>query len=78
MQRLERFITPVKQLWQNNELNEVVSSFEGFCTLLGLQKARDYIVARSVHEVQDWSALPLDPEGQAIQAEMNDRLKVFR
>ncbi|KAI9743344.1 MAG: hypothetical protein M1818_003190 [Claussenomyces sp. TS43310] len=77
MQRLEAFIAPVKQLWQNAGLDEAISTFEGFFALLGLEKARDYMISRRVNEVQDWSTLHLDSEGQAIQAELNDRVKAL-
>lgn len=76
MQRLEAFIAPVKQLWQNPELDEALSSFSGFCDLLGIGKVRNYLISRRVHEVSDWSTMPLDDEGQSIQAELNERVKV--
>jgi exportin-5 len=76
MQKLQSFITPVKQLWQNSEMNEAISSFDGFCELLGLGKVRDYLVSRHVHEIQEWGLYQLDEEGQAIQKELDDRVKV--
>jgi exportin-5 len=76
MQRLEAFIAPVKQLWQNPELDGALSSFNGFCELLGIGKVRNYLVSRRVHEVSDWSTMQLDDEGQAMQAELNERVKV--
>ena len=77
MQRLEAFIAPVKQLWQNPELDEALSSFNGFCELLGIGKVRNYLVSHRVHEVSDWSTMQLDDEGQAMQAELNERVKVL-
>lgn len=77
MQRLEAFIAPVKQLWQNPELDEALSSFNGFCELLGIGKVRNYLVSHRVHEVSDWSTMQLDNEGQVIQAELNERVKVM-
>lgn len=76
VQRLEPFIAPVKQLWQNPDLDAALSSFAGFCDLLGIGKVRDYLVAHRVHEVSDWSTLPLDEEGQAMQTELTERVKV--
>ena len=76
VQRLEAFIAPVKQLWQDPELDAALSSFAGFCDLLGIGKVRDYLVAHRVHEVSDWSTLPLDEEGQAMQTELTERAKV--
>lgn len=77
MQRLEAFIIPVKQLWQNPGLDEALSSFNGFCELLGIGKVRNYLVSHSVYEVLDWSTMPLDDEGQAMQTELNERVKVI-
>jgi exportin-5 len=77
MQRLMDFITPTKQLWQNPQLDEALSSFSGFCELLGIGKVRDYLVSHRVHEIADWSTLKLDDEGQAMQAELNERVKVL-
>jgi hypothetical protein len=77
MQRLMDFITPIKQLWQNPQLDEALSSFSGFCELLGIGKVRDYLVSHRVHEIADWSTLKLDDEGQAMQAELNERVKVL-
>jgi exportin-5 len=57
-------------------LVEAISSFEGFCELLGLSKVRNYLVSRQVHQIQDWGLYKLDDEGQAIQKELDDRVKV--
>jgi exportin-5 len=76
MQKLEAFIAPIKQLWQDPQLDEAVSSFDRFCDLLGLGKVREYLVSREVHKVADWGSFKLDAEGQAIQTELNDRVKV--
>jgi exportin-5 len=75
MQKLETFITPIKQLWQNPQLDASVENFETFCDLLGLTKVRNYLVSKRVHEVVDWSTMKLDAEGQALQAELNERVK---
>jgi len=76
MQKLEAFIAPVKEMWKNTELDEALSSFSGFCNLLGIGKVRDYLVAHRVHEIADWSTLPLDAEGQVMQTELDERVKV--
>jgi exportin-5 len=78
LQKLRAFITPVEQLWQNSEMDAAISSFGGFCELLGLSKVRDYLVSRRVHEIQDWGLYQLDSEGQGIQKELDDRVKVRR
>jgi exportin-5 len=76
LQKLRAFITPVEQLWRNSEMDAAISSFGGFCELLGLSKVRDYLVSRRVHEIQDWGLYQLDSEGQGIQKELDDRVKV--
>ncbi|TVY16866.1 Uncharacterized protein LARI1_G004643 [Lachnellula arida] len=75
LQKLHAFISPVQQLWQNPEMDEALSSFGGFCDLLGLSKVREYLVSRRVHEIQEWGLYKLDAEGQALQAELEERLK---
>lgn len=77
MERLRTFIAPVKQLWQNPALDSAVSSFDGFCALLGLDKVREYLVSRQVHNIQDWGSYNLDDEGKAMQAELTERVKAL-
>jgi len=76
LQKLRGFITPVQQLWQQPDLDTALSSFGGFYELLGLTKIRDYLVTRRVHEVEDWGSMHLDEEGQAMQKELDERVKV--
>lgn len=76
IQKLRGFITPVQQLWQNSEMEAAIASFGGFCELLGLDKVRNYLVSRHVHQIQDWGLYQLDAEGQAIQKELDERIKV--
>lgn len=75
MQRLDRFIAPIRQMWRNQALDESLATFNGFCEMIGLGKVREYLISRRVHEVQDWAGLPLDAEGQAIQAQLNENVK---
>ncbi|KAF4632023.1 hypothetical protein G7Y89_g6104 [Cudoniella acicularis] len=77
LQKLQGFIHPVQQLWQNNELEQSISSFPGFCDLLGLSKVRDFLVSRRVHEIDNWALYQLDVEGQTLQAELEERLKAL-
>jgi exportin-5 len=58
-------------------MDEALSTFGGFCDLLGLSKVRDYLVSRRVHEIQEWGQYRLDAEGQALQAELEERLKAL-
>ena len=76
MQKLHGFINPVQQLWQNPEMDRAISSFGGFCDLLGLSNVRNYIVDRRVHVIEDWGKYQLDTEGQSLQKELEERLKV--
>lgn len=76
MQKLHAFITPIQHLWQDTELVEAISSFRGFCELLGLSKVRNYIASRQVHTIQNWGLYRLDAEGQSIQKELDERVKV--
>ena len=69
-------MTPISLSWQDAELTRSVSSFQGFCDLLGLGKVQEYLVSRQVHKVEDWSQYQLDAEGRAIQTELNERFQV--
>ncbi|RYP92553.1 hypothetical protein DL770_001311 [Monosporascus sp. CRB-9-2] len=72
VQKLQGFIDPVKSLWQNERLKQGLASFSGFCSLLALDKAQDYMARRRVHEMSDWGSVELDAEGQALQAEIEE------
>ena len=76
LQKLRGFINPVQHLWQNTELNEAIMSFNGFCDLMGLNKVRDYLVTCQVHDIQEWGLYQLDTEGQSLQKELEEKLKV--
>ncbi len=67
---------PVQELWQTTELNQALSSFPDFCGLLGLDKIKDYLETRRVHEIEEWNLYQLDAEGQGIQKDLESRLKV--
>ncbi|EPE34431.1 ARM repeat-containing protein [Glarea lozoyensis ATCC 20868] len=77
LQKLQGFIDPVQQLWLNPALETSISTFPGFCDLLGLNKVQQYLTSHRVHEIQNWAQYTLDPEGQAIQAELEERLKAL-
>jgi exportin-5 len=77
LQKLHGFISPVQHLWQNPEMNQAISSFSGFCGLLGLGRVRDYLVSRRIHEIQEWGLYQLDAEGQSIQKELDERVKAL-
>lgn len=77
IEKLLGFVNPVKQLWQNPEMDHALASFGGFSDLLGLSRVRDYLVSRRAHEIEEWGLYQLDEEGQSIQKELEDRLKVI-
>lgn len=76
IRRLAEFVEPVKNQWKEAPLRQSLSSFEGFCQLIGLDKAQNYIAQRRVHQVGDWGAVELDAEGLALQAELEQRQTV--
>jgi exportin-5 len=53
-----------------------LSSYAGFCELVGLDKAQRYLAQRRIHEIADWGAAELDAEGLALQAELEQRQSV--
>ncbi|KAG9250164.1 armadillo-type protein [Emericellopsis atlantica] len=75
--RLREFIDPVKSQWQDTTIQSSLGSYPGFCELLGLDKAQAYLAKHRAHEIQDWGSCPLDSEGLAIQAELEERLKTL-
>ncbi|KAL8735589.1 MAG: hypothetical protein Q9166_000758 [cf. Caloplaca sp. 2 TL-2023] len=74
-ERLEAFLQPLVAQWQNNELTSLLTSFNTFCELLGFGGIQQYMSARRLHEIPDWSAKPLDDEGKALQAHMQYALE---
>jgi exportin-5 len=76
IQRLQSFIDPVKAQWQTPEAQNSVANFSSFCELIGLDKAQQYLTSHSVHRISDWGTCELDAEGLALQADLEERLKV--
>lgn len=76
VQKLQEFIEPVKAQWRNDNLKKALASYSGFCEMMALDKAQDYLARKRVHEVKDWGSMPLDEEGKALQAEMEERQTV--
>ena len=68
--RLEEFIAHVMRTWQDPALSASLSSFAGFCDLLGLSNLQSYLVKRKVNQIEDWAATPLDEEGQGLRLQM--------
>ena len=73
--RLERFLEPIIAQWQREALTNSLSSFDGFCDLLGLGGIQQYVTSRGVHQIQDWSIHPLDNDGRALQSHMQASLE---
>ncbi|KAL2135694.1 hypothetical protein VTI74DRAFT_7375 [Chaetomium olivicolor] len=73
LSRLTGFVEPVKNQWKDESLKQALSSYNGFCELLGLDRAQKYIAERRAHEVADWGSAELDAEGLALQAELERR-----
>lgn len=76
MQRLRAFTDPVKALWNDDGLKQALSSYAGFCELLGLDRAQRYIAQRRIHEIRDWGSVDLDAEGLALQDDLEERQAV--
>lgn len=74
--RLELFLQPVVAPWQNGNLTLSLSSFHGFCELLGLGNIQRYVSDHKLHLVQDWSSHPLDDEGKLFQLQMQNASEV--
>ncbi|KAI6625150.1 hypothetical protein MCOR07_003075 [Pyricularia oryzae] len=71
--RLQPFINPVLSQWSNPALGQALSSYSNFCESMALDKAQRYLASKEVHKIADWGAVPLDAEGLALQAELEER-----
>lgn len=74
--KLNYFIEPLVTQWHTPSLSAALSSFTGFCELLGLGSLQQYALSRSMHRIQDWSTHPLDEEGRALQSRVQSALEV--
>ncbi|KAH6890960.1 armadillo-type protein [Thelonectria olida] len=77
IQKLREFIDPVKAQWQTDNVRTALKSYSNFCEFLGLDKAQKYLAGRQAHQIQDWGSHELDAEGLALQAELEERLKLL-
>ncbi|KAI1007108.1 hypothetical protein K3495_g1107 [Podosphaera aphanis] len=73
-QKLQNFIEPVCSIWSNHDLDQALSSFDGFCGILGLDSVMNFLSVRKVHESQDWSLYKLDTQATAMQQELERRV----
>ncbi|KAI2602954.1 ARM repeat-containing protein [Hypoxylon fragiforme] len=76
-QKLQGFINPVVAQWQDERLKRALSSYAGFCELMALDKAQDYLARKQMQNIADWGSVELDAEGQALQAELEERQAVL-
>lgn len=65
----------MKAQWKNESLKQALSSYSGFCELIRLDKAQNYLARSRVHEA-DWGSVELDAEGLALQSELEERQTV--
>jgi exportin-5 len=74
--RLQQIIQPVVDIWQDPQLTEALSTFSGFCNVVGLEGLPEYLSTQRYASVQDWPSQPLDQEGKARQTDV--QMKVMR
>ena len=72
--RLDQFVQPLIDQWQNPALSQSLSSFADFNKLIGLSHLQGYLASRGVHRIPDWSSHALDDEGKALQNQMQNAL----
>lgn len=54
----------------------MVSTFDGFCRVLGLESVGPYLRAREAQKLDDWSIAPLDETGKSLQKQLNSKFQV--
>lgn len=74
--RLDSFLQPTIGEWRSTELSNALSSFGGFCDVIGLSHIQRYFIKRAVHNIQNWPAHLLDDEGLSLRAQMQDAFEV--
>ncbi|KAF3763765.1 hypothetical protein M406DRAFT_65109 [Cryphonectria parasitica EP155] len=77
LQRLQMFVEPVKSQWRDDGLKRALESYQGFCEMIGLDKAQRYLASRGVDKIADWGAVELDAEGSTLQAELEERQQML-
>jgi len=74
--RMRQMLDQVKDAWRNDEFAQSVSSFQSFCSNLGMGRLPEFLSTNNFHGVQDWSEQPLSSEGQGMQAAILERSQV--
>lgn len=77
-EKLDYFLNPLIAQWHAPSLTDSLSSFNGFCGLLGLGTLQQYALSRGMHQTPDWSAHPLDEEGRVLQSRIQNSLEVSK
>ena len=77
-EKLDYFLNPLIEQWRTPSLRNSLSSFNGFCELLGLGSLQQYALSRGMHRTHDWSSQPLDEEGRVLQSRIQDSLEVSK
>ncbi|CAE7210898.1 hypothetical protein CFE70_009364 [Pyrenophora teres f. teres 0-1] len=72
-ERMRQMLNRVKDAWRNDEFTEAISSFQSFCTALGMGQLPEFLSANNFRGVQDWSQQSLPSEGQTLQANILER-----
>lgn len=75
--RLSSFLEPIRVAWQDEEFCHMSSSFDGFCSMLGIENVGSYMQAKQAHRLADWSEAPLDAEGKVVQEEMTRKFQML-
>lgn len=75
--RLTSFLEPIKSAWQDEEFRRMSSSFEGFCSMLGIETVGSYMQAKQAHRLADWPSVALDSEGKLVQEEMTRKFQML-
>lgn len=75
--RLTSFLQPIRDAWQDEEFRRTSSTFEGFCSMLGIENVGSYMQAKQAHRLADWSSVLLDSEGKQVQEEMTRKFQML-
>lgn len=73
-ERLDGFLQPLINQWQDPGLTQSLSSFLDFNQMLGLNNLQQYLASRGVNKISNWSLHPLDDEGRMLQKQMQSAL----
>lgn len=73
--RLDQYSGPLIEKWQDEHLQQSLASFNAFSQLLGLNLVQSYLSSHQALQIDDWSAQPLDSEGERIQKMLQNALE---